>query len=267
MGARRIILFRFDREPRVCRSRVRLLRKVNPGVPVHGLFGGPRGYKRLVFRIAGRAFLDLDDLYVSGVARLSWNQIDPVLTQWYLDIGRELDFDVAHLIEWDLLFAEPLHKLYEHVPTDAVGLTACTPLSQLDGQWEWLNRAATRREWERLLFYVQQEWGYAQVPHACLGGGPVFPRRFLSELASLQLPRLTTEEFRLPLAAQILGYPIVDTGLTRGWFNPAEDRFFNLNSEEIDRRVIAEELRNPAGRRAFHPVRTIIYDLAELAPN
>lgn len=256
---KRIILFRFDRDPRVCRSRVEFLRRLNPDVPVHGLFGGEHGYKWMAFRLAGEAFLQLDSLYLSPRSgRSNWNQGDLLLAHWYRDVGFRLEFDVAYLVEWDLLFLDSLIRIYSHVPDDAVGLTALTPISLIEKDWPWVQRPADRRQWQELLAYARSTWDYDGVPHACLGGGPVFPREFLKNIAAIPIPHLSTEEIRLPLFAQIFGFAMIDTGLRRSWDDPGEDRFFNLKSMEIERETIMAELTKPAGRRAFHPVHRIV---------
>jgi hypothetical protein len=259
LKAKRIALFRFDRDPLVCRSRVQLLRRLNPDVPVHGLFGGEHGAKRAVFALAGKQFLKLDSLYLSPRSgRANWNQGDFLLAHWYRDVGWKLDFDIAYLVEWDLLFVDSFERIYAHVPGDAVGLTALTPTSTIEKEWIWLQRPSDRRQWEQLLAHARSAWGYDAVPHACLGGGPVFPKKFLAKLAQTEIPPLSTEEMRLPLFAQVFGFQLIDTRLRRAWTDPEEDRFFNLDSVEIDRGTIAAELAKPYGRRAFHPVRTVV---------
>jgi hypothetical protein len=260
-----IVLFRFDRDPYVCRSRIRLLRALNPGIPVHGLFGGEHGFKRSLFALAGKRALDLDSLYLSPRSgRANWNQGDFLLSHWYRDEGWKIDFDVAYLVEWDLLFLDSLRRVYAHVPDHSVGLTALTPISAIEKDWIWLQPPADR-EWEQLMAHARSRWGYDAVPHACLGGGPVFPKDFLSKLSDLEIPPLLTEEVRFPLFAQILGFDMTDTRLRRSWHDPVEDRFFNLDSIEIDRATIATELAKADGRRVFHPVRSAVKSIAELA--
>jgi hypothetical protein len=139
-----------------------------------------------------------------------------------------------------------------------------TPISSLENDWVWVERPADRRQWKKLLAHARSAWGYEGVPHACWGGGPVFPRECLERLASIDIPRLSTEEIRIPLFAQIFGFSMIDTDLRRDWHDPDEDRFFNLQSAEIEPSVIMAELAKPDGRRAFHPVRTSSSDSTSL---
>jgi hypothetical protein len=248
---RRLVVFRFHKAPLVCRSRVALLRRLNPDVPIYGLFGGRS--------VLGKRLVGLDGLYSSPApADWNWKHSDLVLARWYRDVGHTLPFDVLHLVEWDLLLAASLDKLYASVPDDAVGLTALTPTSQLEAEWTWLRRDENRREWEALLARARDEWAYDGVPHGCVGPGPCFPRSFLEAYAQIDPPVLCNDELRLPLFAQILGFSIVDTRLRGPWRGEREDPFFRFRAQEIELSAIKAELAKPDGWRAFHPVRARI---------
>jgi hypothetical protein len=227
------------------------LRRLNPGVPVYGVFGGRRR--------AFRRLIGLDGLYRSRESpRWNWQHSDLVLQAWYREVGRRLAFDVVHVIEWDLLLLEPLESLYASVPEGAVGLTALTPISDLQEEWTWLRRGETRLEWEALLSYARTEWGYDGTPYGCLGPGPCFPRAFLEAYAAVDAPVLCNDELRLPLFAQILGFPLSDTRLRGPWRGEREHPFFHFRDREIELSAIQAELAQPDGWRAFHPVRVRI---------
>ncbi len=254
-GVRRIIVFRFHKAPLVCRSRVALLRELNPSIAIYGVFGG----KGAAFRVGGKALVGVDALYSSREsAQWNWRHSDLVLAAWYRDVGCEIPFDIVHLIEWDLLLLEPLESLYASVPHGAVGLTALTPISELEREWTWLRREANRREWETLLARARAEWGYEGVPHGCLGPGPCFPRSFLEQYAAMKPPPLCNDELRLPLFAQILGFPMADTRLRGPWRGEREDPFFHFRDRGIELSAIEAELAKADGWRAFHPVRARI---------
>jgi hypothetical protein len=63
------------------------------------------------------------------------------------------------------------------------------------------------------------------------------------------------DELRLPLFAQILGFPVVDNGLRGPWRGEREHEFFHFRAREIELETIRAELAKPGGARAFHPVR------------
>ena len=248
---KRVVLLRFHKAPLVCRSRVSLLQQLNPGVPVYGLFGG----KRLPAAVL-RQLVGLDGVYVSrGSGRWNWQQGDFALAAWYRAYGSKLDFDVVHVVEWDLLLVAPLEALYASVPPGAVGLTALTPIAELEAEWTWLRKAGPRREWEALLAMAREKWGYDGTPYGSLGGGPCLPRAFLEAYAAADPPALCNDELRLPLFAQILGFELADTRLRGPWRGEREHELFHLRAHEIELTAIRAELGKPDGARAFHPVR------------
>ena len=248
---KRLILLRFHKSPLVCRSRVSLLRTLNPGVRVYGVCGGDQP----VMRVVGKRLLGLDGLYASDVSARYWMHLDLVVREWYRDVGVSIPFDVLHLVEWDLLLLDSLQTLYASVPEGSVGLTALTPVSELEEEWTWLRREEPRREWERLLAVARSEWGYEATPYGCVGPGPCFPRAFVDAYANADPPVVAHDELRLPLFAQILGFPLSDTGLRGAWRGEREHPFFNFRGQEVELSTIKSELAKPNGWRAFHPVR------------
>jgi hypothetical protein len=256
--SKRVVVFRFDRDPLVCRDRVRWLRRLNPGVPIYGLYGGPTDHRRLAFRVLGRRYLGLDGLYLSPRAgRWNWRHGDLALAAWFREVGSRLDFDVLHHVEWDILLLAPLAEVFGHVGPDEVGLTAVTPVREVEASWEWLAGPAEREEWAGLLAHARDTWGDVDEPVACLAGGACFPRAFLEQYAQAQVPELCHDEIRLPLFAQTHGFEVVDTRLRRGWPHREVDDAFSLGSTTVDASFIHAELAKPSGRRVFHPVRTV----------
>lgn len=243
-------------EPLALRARVRLLRTLNPDVPVCGLLSAAGRLPSPAFGFAGKAVLGLDSLYRSRPrGRRSPDDGDLALAAWYRDVGCGMTFDVAHLIEWDLLLLDSLERVYASVPAGAVGLTALTTLSEVQHECGWLRRPNGGRQWERVLSYARAVWTYDGVPHACWRPGACFSRSFLERYAAIEPPELCHPRLRVPLFAQILGFPLADTGFRRGWHDPDEDRFFNRDGREIETFAIGTELAKADGRRAFYPVR------------
>jgi hypothetical protein len=249
---KRAILLRFHKAPLVCRSRVALFRTLNADVPIYGLFGGR-------YRVPGpplRALVDLDGVHSSRErGRWNWQHSDLAVAAWFREAGHRLPFDVLHLVEWDLLLLEPLESLYASVPEGAVGLTALTPISELR-EWTWLRREQERRTWEQLLGVARSEWGYDDVPYGCICAGPVLPRAFLEAYAAVDPPLIAHDELRLPLFAQILGFPLADTRLRGPWRGERDHPLLHFRAPDVPIGAIRAELANPDGWRAFHPVRT-----------
>jgi hypothetical protein len=208
-------------------------------------------------RIFTKDLVGLDSIHILPRAKGLWNwrHGDLVVADWYRRRGATLEFDTLHLVEWDLLLIAPLTSLYSSVPEGAVGLTALTPTTDLEKEWTWLRREENHREWEALLAYAHDEWGYDGTTYGCVGPGAVFPRAFLEAYAAVDPPSLCNDELRLPLFAQILGFPLADTRLRGPWRGEREHELFHFRAPEIDLETIHRELAKPDGARAFHPVR------------
>jgi hypothetical protein len=201
--------------------------------------------------------LGLDSLYVSRhPGAWNWRHPDLLMSEWFREEGHRIDFDVLHLVEWDLLLLAPLDRLYAHVPGGSVALTCLTPTARLEGRWEWLDDPDRRREWELLQDHARHHWGPVAETRACLGPGPALPRDFVATYAALDVPPLGHDELRLPLAATTLGFATVDTGFRADWFASREaEPGFYVAPDAVPAEVIDAERRRPGGRRAFHPVR------------
>lgn len=254
-GVRRLAVFRFDRDPLVCRDRVADIRAFNPGVRIHGLYGGERPAPAPA-RWVARQLLGLDALYVSPhEGRWNWQHADLALLEWFRSMGRHEEFDVLHLLEWDLAVAAPLAEVYAPVPVDAVGLTCLTPIDQLIGRWEWVD-GERRLEWHGLLEHAARTWGPLPEEHlACLGGGPSLPRAFLEAYSAVAPTELGNDELRLPLAAACLGFDLADTGFRTRWFDSPDAHVFDVGGRTVDVTTVHAQLADRDGRRVFHPVR------------
>ncbi|CAN5609593.1 hypothetical protein BH23GEM9_BH23GEM9_23380 [soil metagenome] len=254
MPVERAALLMFHRDWNVTRDRVRLLRALNPDVPVHGLFGGESD---LFDEAAAHLSQELDSLSVCRLhdGRWRWQHTDLVVRNWYGEKGHTLPFDLLNIVQWDLLLFEPLERLYAHVPPGAVALTGLTDLERIAERWHWTRVEPHRAETMALLELARTRWQYEAPPRACLGPGAALPRSFLDRYAADDIPVLGHDEVRLPLFAGLFGHQLVDTGFHAGWFDEEGERGFNANGAELPVHVVLDELRRPDGRRVFHPCR------------
>lgn len=250
-------LFVFHRHVRVCRNRVALLRSLNPGVPVFGIWGGREG----IFRTAGSRALaglfSLDDVYclTGRDTYWKWKNVDLSVAAWYRDVGSANGFDALHVCQWDALPLQGLQDLHAGLPAGAVGLSGLVPLSEVYGRWSWTSREPMRTDSLRLYEIARERWGYDDQPFASVGPGAVLPRAFLERFAAEDIPEAGHDEIRLPLFAQIFGHELLDTGFMRSWFDPVEAAVFNVDGIHVSRETVLRQLDDPRGRRYFHPYR------------
>jgi hypothetical protein len=258
-GEARSALLMFHTDWDVCRSRVRLLRAFNPGVPVHGLYGGdPEQYAAARDEVG--PFLDSLSACDLEDGRWRWQHTDLVIRHWYQATGHAFAFDVLHVVQWDLLLFDSLTALYGHVPRGAVALTGITPLERIADTWHWTRVEPNRTESAELLRLARHSYAFRGVPKACLGPGVALPRAFLDRYAVVDVPQLGHDELRFPLFAELFGHALVDTGFYPQWFDPDAERLFNANGTELPLAEVREELVRPGGRRTFHPCRESFTD-------
>ena len=242
----RAILFRFHDRFDICRGRVALLRRLNPDIPIIGLYGGDSG--------GGEALADLIQIHSPDVSALpsrenepgAWKHGDLVVRTWFLESGHRIRFDMLHVVEWDLLILEPVDKVFGHIGGDEVGLTGLVPASRKPNDWPWLaSGSPPGSEWLALCAHV----GNVGEPHVCQGPGMCLPRVFLERYAATDVPTLCNDEVRIPLYAQAFGFALRNTGIAEAWSTP----FFNCQKRPIRRGVVMKELAKPNGYRVFHP--------------
>lgn len=253
----RIILFRFHRELSVCKSRIEMLKELNPGIKIYGIFGGDNNdFPKVRDELSNC----LDHVYRIPVddPKWKWKNGDLALRLWYQDYGKDLSFDVLHMIEWDMLLLDSLPNIYKKIPIDGIGITALTDLEKIEKRWDWTSKEPSRSEWLKLLGIARDNFGYNKRPCASLGAGPCMPKSFLEKYSELDVPELCHDELRLPLFGQILGFNLYDTGFYTKWFDAEEERAFNAAGREVDLELIRKEIAKPKGRRVFHPCSKVI---------
>jgi hypothetical protein len=287
LSTKRTILFRFHDFFEVCDARLSRLQALNPGIKIHGLYGGTKQN----LTSASSSFLEkFESLYVLTQDPMWCWMFGGFLgiDSWYKSIGRELDFDVVHLIEWDLLMEDSLVNLYQHIEPACIGVTAPTPidaLSRANGGWRhwWLAGEQKGAELHLLLESIRADHGLTPVVHACFLPGASFPKAFLESISRWNVPSYCNDEILLGLYAQVAKTGLRDTGFLRNWtkfsnwslYFPnalvsdpfagprtsrihrwfVDFRYFNCNGYDVSIVDIQKQLAQTQGRRVFHPVR------------
>jgi hypothetical protein len=244
-----VIIFRFHENPPVCLNRIELLKLYNPDIPVYGIYGGTE-----------EDFREFDELlsgYLTGVYRIKnrtgewkWRNFDLALREWYRDYGKDIDFDMAYVVEWDLLIFDSLKEIYAEINGNELGITGLRALSSVENQWFWTT--AWRDEYSKLMEFVRKTYKYSKTPFASLGPGLCFPKSFLADYSAIDVPELSNDEIRVPLFAQILDYSIKNTGFFDGWLDPEKRKHFNCDKSPISINVINRELETDK-HKIFHP--------------
>lgn len=253
---KRIILFRFHKNLRVCKNRLELLKKFNPNISIYGLYGGKiSDYKQFKTKLS--PYLKNICCIKNRSKDWKWKNSDLAINLWYKKIGNSVPFDMLHIIEWDLLLLDALDKIYKKIPKNGIGLTALTLLQNVENKWSWTSNDPEKSEWSNLLNFAKKKFDYRQKPFASLGPGACLPKSFIEKYRSLEFPEICHDELRLPLFGQILKYKLYDTEFCKNWFDAKDEKIFNCMGKNIGSAAIKKEFDKPTGRRVFHPYRKI----------
>lgn len=257
---KRIIVFRFHAHPTICENRLRSLKKFNPSVKIYGLFGGlEKDYRKFQRKLL--PYLEHCYCIKDKTDRWKWKNGDLALRMWYTEFGNTLSFDMLHLIEWDLLVLDSLDNIYKDISLNAIGLTLLVPLQDVANQWVWTAEEPFKSEFDVLLAWAQEKFGYRLKPYGSQGPGICLPRQFLEAYSSVEIPELCNDEVRIPLFGQIFGYTMCDTHFCDDWFPQGAQQTFHCQTQtspEVSLSTINRELFKPTGARAFHPFRKLV---------
>jgi hypothetical protein len=247
---KRIILFRFHNNLTVCKNRVRLLRQFNPDIDIYGLYGGEENCFRKV-RI--ELSEDLKDTYcIKGKSPLwKWKNSDLAVKLWFEDYGKNLAFDVLHIIEWDMLMLDSIDHIYKNISEHSVGLSGLTAIDRESAGWIWTSSDEYKAEMDKLLLLLRKQFDYKDEPLRCITGGACLPRGFIEKYSQTDIPELCNDEVRLPLFAQIFGINILGTGFYDR-LDENKKMAFNLK-KNIETTAITNALNKAGGMRVFHP--------------
>jgi hypothetical protein len=236
---------------------------------MYGIFEGPQQDVQTA-RDAFGSLLSNVYFHQGRSAVWKWVNQDLVIRSWHDQVGKNLDFDVLHYIEWDLALFAPLDEVFSGIPPQALGLTGLTPIDDIESKWSWTSRDPFRTDWLDLLEHAVNRYDFTGRPHACFGVGSCLPREFLDKYLSTPVLEISNNETRLPLYAQILGFDLRDNGLSRGIIcDDSEYRLFNCRrrpdavESEVQLDDILSQISDPYGRRAFHPYYTLL-DIDEM---
>ena len=83
---KKIIIFRFDRKVRICQNHLKLIQKLNPGIEIHGVYGGEAKDFSKYRKALSKYFMSC---YCIPQKNPYWKQknFDLALQDWYKDLG------------------------------------------------------------------------------------------------------------------------------------------------------------------------------------
>jgi len=274
------IVFWFYKEPEICQNRLQILRQYNPTTPIYGLYGGDLA---AADQYKSALSLYLDDFYVFSEAKDSywkWIQGDLMITQWYRDRGKHLEWDTIVVVQWDMLVFGAVEELFSMLKQDEILLSGLRPVAEVENDWQWVSPKIPdlRQRYLDFLAHVRKIYDYKQNPLGCLFIVVGFPRTFLEQYSKVEEPELGFLEYRIPMYAQVFETPFCHNHPFDAWWvdvdpvfwvkNPLKRAWLSLYlrlnpnplnpaKREISLIPIYRHLATKSGARVFHPYEQI----------
>jgi hypothetical protein len=253
---RPVVVLRYHDHFDIVRQRLLWTRKLNPHVPVYGLYGGSKPVPEALVKLFD------DNLTLDMMPELAFRNMDLALLDWYREVGTNIDFSHAYVSEWDLVYLKPLTAVMPQPEPGQSLLTGYIPLAWVEWKWPWTNgkKQGALNEWLELKRFVAERYHAYGPYYACLGPGTVLSREFFEGFNRLELPLLCHDEIRVPLIHHIFGLKVASTDLYPPmWYEPKYDdwiRRFNGRHWEVAPKAVAEAQKE--GFAAFHPVTKLL---------
>jgi len=274
------ILFWFYKQPEVCKNRLEILRQNNPKTPIYGVYGGnPQEAEQ--FESVLSPYLDDFHAFIEDKDSLwKWLQGDLLLTHWYRERGKDLDWDTILIVQWDMLVFGAVEQLFSMLQKDQILLSGLRPIAEVEQEWSWVSPKVPDRRQQYLSFlaHIRQTYDYQAEPLGCLFIVVGLPRIFLDKYSSVEQPELGFLEYRIPIYAQIFGVPFCENHPFNAWWVDVDPIFqvknpfkrvlnafrLKLNPNPLNpaRRDISlipiySHLNRRTGSRIFHPYQSV----------
>lgn len=254
------VLFWFYRDADICKNHLELFRQTNPETPIYGLYGGSADQAD---HFANKLASYLDDFYLSPFTdmKYKWRHGDQMITDWFRQRGRQLDWRSLFILQWDALIFTNLDDYFCDRQPDELYFSGHQQLTpRWERGWHWTK---SENQPEHELYHAFQQHVRQRYPdikddvwHMCMFVFEIFTRDFLEQYSEIDNAELGFLEYKIPTYAHIWGYSVYKRKL--GLYSDflIEDiakRPINTLSTEIDDGFIRRNLKNVDGWRLFHP--------------
>lgn len=225
------ILFWFYKEPEICKNRLEILRQYNPTTPIYGLYGGDLASAN-EFNSDFSNYLD--DVYIFSENKDSywkWIQGDLMITHWYRERGKDLEWDSIIVVQWDMLVFGAVEELFSMLKPDQILLSGLRPVAEVEDDWQWVSPKISemRQQYLKFLDYVHKVYDYRQSPLGCLFIVVCFPRIFLEKYSRVDESELGFLEYRIPIYAQIFDISFCENHSFNAWWVDVDPAFWAKN--------------------------------------
>lgn len=261
------ILFWIYKDIDVCIDRARLLRRLNPELPIYTLFGGEAS-AAAVFETRLKPYID-DFFLFPGDHDSEWKWVngDLVVAQWFRDRGRALAWDTIFVAQWDMVMLAPASRLLANLKADELLLPGLRPVSEVEDWWYWARRRSPQRSvYDTFLGQVATRFPAPASPLCCNFITAALPRSFLERYQSIPSPEFGFLEYKVPIYAQCWGFsfcsdhPFNPIWLRERPLSRFERAGVTLHAEKRQIHTIKLSVNAllPWGKRVFHPYTKVL---------
>lgn len=252
------LLFWFYKDAEVCRNRLKMLRRFNPGVPIYGLYGGnPEETDRYEAEL-GPWLDDFKACCTEKDPRWKWLNGDAMIAEWFRQGGAALDWDSVVVVQWDMVVLASWRELLGELKEGELLLSGLRPIEEVIDWWQWVTR--DRADYLAFREDLARRFGPEAPVFCCQFIVVALPRLFLEKYSRLELD-FGFIEYRLPTYAHALGIPFGTSSKIRcHWPGdpatadlPPERRTLTAQKIPIDLVTIFRNLLDRKGDRVFHP--------------
>lgn len=249
------ILFWFYKEVDICVNRLELILKHNPGVEIHGLYGGDKESEQF---FKDKLSKYLTSFYMSPTTDANWKWIhgDLMILDWYDKFGRNFDFDSIVIVQWDMLIFDSINHQFDSLKKDEMYLSGLRDLDPYtEEHWEWTSpKDKYRSDYLNFLEYVKKTYSYITRPvPCCLFVLEVIPKIFFEKYLTVVDKEIGMLEYKIPVYAEIFNIKLISRENEAHWWGNVNKYPLNAEPVELKSEYIERELKKSEGWRIFHP--------------
>lgn len=256
---RQDILFLFYSNFGLCQANLKRLRRLNPDVKIFAYYtGSPEN--RVTAAEAVEGFVD--DYYAfpfDRPARWRWQHFDQMLVVWFEKRGRELEWDTVFLVQWDMLVAAPIQKIYPELMPNQALLTPVRCMSEIEDTW--FHAQPENSDLQGFRHWLKVRFGYNDEIYATPVVIAGLPRCFFVAALDRGYPETGYIEYTLPTMMYVYGIEVAYDTRYEVWWNPESVEgcrpvgcTVSVDQVQIPRSQMYEELSRADGNRIFHPI-------------
>ena len=204
----------FHKDIEICQNRIRMLRKYNPDLPIHGVYGGEADQKEIFQKALG----GLDSFYhfdEGKNAMWKWFNFDLLVAKWYELQGHKYDFDSIVWVHWDQLVLGPITEQFKHLKKGEMFINGLRPAHEVEDWWCWVSKDKDKappghgyETYMEFLNHLKAEYNYSAEPMFSQPFITICPREFLDPYSKLEWPVRGYGEYRMPMYAQVFDVPL-----------------------------------------------------------